>query len=164
MAAARTRRKPAGEPEIDAFTGQPKRPERTVEEIAKARAPQPVVEINTVLDREFITIDDKRYDLASWHDFGILKRQQLVHESAEFNRLWATPGLNSKQRARLEQLLDVLFKVAVRDLPVEVAGELDAANRESIVMAFTYAPVREMSRAALAQQENEARESSTTAS
>lgn len=111
---------------------------------ATATPAKPLLDLATVdpVDRPFITIDGKRYDLAVSADFGILDFARLDGLVDRLNALReAAEGTDVLSDDAVDELSGILTRGArmVLRAPAEVIASLNDTQRLAVVQAFTAA-------------------------
>lgn len=123
----------------------------------------PILSLTTLApERPTVEIDGTLYELHVLDDFSIEEQHRLTVDGNEYDRLWSSENLTSKQEKRLSLLLNRMFEM-VLIAPPEVKAKLNPSQRSQVVLAFTLAPLT-MNENEAAQTEAETESPSTTES
>jgi len=102
----------------------------------KDHKPQPVLSLDTLVERRFITINGTPYTLVNDGELSILDYHRLGKRAAKVEALWGRVELTDEEVTELTEALDWLCRL-VLDAPPEVHDKLLDQHRLQVVMAFT---------------------------
>ena len=105
-------------------------------------SPAPLLDLDTLIERPFILIDDRKYAIRSPDELSVIDSHRFVRWVDRVQALQkADPGedeeAQEERSARLAELVDTIVRHAVVDLPEEVFAKLSGTQRWSVVDVFT---------------------------
>jgi hypothetical protein len=96
----------------------------------------PVLNLDTLIVREHITIDGQPYELRNADEFSVVDAHRLGRKGVRLDQLMTSAELTPDEEMELAGLLDALCK-SVLDAPEAVHKTLRDAQRSAIFQAFT---------------------------
>lgn len=106
----------------------------------------PLLDLDTLIKRPFILIDDIKYDIRSPEELSVIEAHRFMRRGDKISELAKQDG------EEVEEQLDALIEQSVRaifiDLPDEMLAKLSGAKRWEIVDAFTALLLRRAARVA----------------
>lgn len=87
------------------------------------------------VEREFITIDGKPYDLRSIDELSINQQQRVAHCGSFIQKYFEKQADGNADR-KAARLVEECLQQVIVDLPVEVSSKLSDAQKLKIVTAF----------------------------
>lgn len=105
--------------------------------MAEKKAREPVLSLDTFVDRRFITIDGERYELRNPGEFSILDYHRMGVRAGRVDALMAEGELAEEQVQELESLLNDGCR-SVLIAPDEIHRKLTDVQRLKVIEAFTH--------------------------
>lgn len=95
-----------------------------------------LLNLNTLIDREFILIDGERFELANQGELSVLDWQRVAKKGAQVQALMGRlEDLTDDEAKNVADLLEGLCKIILR-APPEVHEKLMPAHKLLVVQAF----------------------------
>lgn len=95
--------------------------------------PGPLLDLNTLIDRPTIAIDDKLYEILSTDELSILDSQRFQKWGTEIERLAEADD----SEAELNALIDKVAKHILVGVPDDVFGKLQNGHKARVIEVFT---------------------------
>lgn len=101
----------------------------------------PVLDLQTLVERPKIHIDDDEYEILSPQELSVVDHQEFASMGRAMDRLEAKNKLTDKDKARLSDLLTDLSDRIMVDIPDEIRRKLNDNHRLAVIEAFTNLPL-----------------------
>ncbi|WP_225205388.1 hypothetical protein [Novosphingobium huizhouense] len=108
-------------------------PETTTLESAFA----PLLNLDTLIIRPVIAIDDQRYEILSPDELSIIDGHRFGVWGRRINAIAESDVASEAEEAELEELVDRIAKRVAVGVPAEVFARLSGAAKQAIVDVFT---------------------------
>ncbi|MAM39343.1 MAG: hypothetical protein CL949_12790 [Erythrobacter sp.] len=105
-------------------------------------SPEPLLDLDTLIKRPFILIDDRKYAVRTPDELSVVDSHRFVRWVDRVQALQkadpdADDAVLEERAAELAELVDTIVRNAVIDLPDDVFAKLSGAQLWSVVDVFT---------------------------
>lgn len=102
-------------------------------------AKEPLLDLNTLIERPKIAIDGKDYEILSPEELSILDSQGFTFWGGEIERL----SQDKEKASELEALIDTVARKVLVSVPASVFGKLSGSHKFRVVEVFTVLLLRD---------------------
>jgi hypothetical protein len=96
------------------------------------RYPEPLLDLDSLIERPKITIDAKPYELVSPEELSVIDTQRLASLGRRLDNLMKQDG-----EAQAKVLTDTLEQIVMAPVPVETRAKLSDGKKIAVVEVFT---------------------------
>lgn len=117
----------------------------------------PILELSTDIQREFLTIDGKKYEIRSKSEMSAVDYHKVVLWGTRNSRLIRNEDeLSEEEISKYEKALDDCIDIILIDLPKDILKTLPEGIKKVIIEAFTKLLMANMSEGEIKAAEKEA--------
>ena len=102
----------------------------------------PLLDLQTLIERPVITIDGKRYEILSPDELSIVDHQRFSHWGQRIDKLMKLPDLDDDAATELSTLVCKLTDRIMDGVPDDVRSSLTESQRLLVAEVFTGLPGR----------------------
>lgn len=103
---------------------------------------EPLLEIDTLVDRPKIVIDGYLYDILSPDELSVVDHQRFAAQGRRMEELMTRRSLTKAQERELTDIVDGLSQRVMVGVPEEVRAKLTSAHRLNVLEVFTTLPLQ----------------------
>lgn len=99
---------------------------------------EPILDLQTLIERPKIAIDGKRFEILSPDELPLITTQRAAWLGRRLNKLMnAEEKLSAAQQANMADVLDELASIVMEPVPAEVRATLADAQKQAVIEVFT---------------------------
>lgn len=99
---------------------------------------EPILDLQTLIERPKIAIDGKRYEILSPDELPLIATQRAAWLGRRLNKLMnAEEKLSAAQQANMADVLDELASIIMEPVPAAVRATLADAQKQAVTEVFT---------------------------
>ncbi len=113
---------------------------------------QPLLNLDTLIEREFIMVDGARHELRNLDELDVVTHRRLLNESKRLAVLDPVKHRSDDEEAAYDDALDTITRILLI-APADVHAKLQRGHRSAILLAFMQLSMPSLAQARATMQE-----------